>query len=237
VVAILSSVIAFPAWYISLSFAVFMFLLEQFVERCIFEYTSIFVQPMPEFALKTEEWKGMAFAFPQKSDRSLLNVVGCAFKTREYAHEFFELLRAWNYHEKEDRDNNICLSFILEDNAHYIAYLYPNPDRTSVKQFFDVSEEAQKIAKFGKQHQQLIMQMAIGKSFPFGPNAKLKFFVENQPYDRPFWLKPFLMHDDGTLEMIHDEEPILKYHFKFRAKKNLTPHEHEYHLLKNYRKR
>jgi len=237
VVAILSSVIAFPAWYFSLSFAVFMFLLEQFVERCIFEYTSIYVQPIPEFALKTEEWKGMAFAFPQESDPRLLNVVGCAFKTREYAHEFFELLRAWNYHGKEDRDNNICLSFILEDEAHYIAYLYPNPDRATVKQFFDVAEEAQKIEKFGKQHQQLVMQMVLGKSFPFGPDAKLKLFVESQPDDRPFWLKPFLMHDDGTLEMIHDEGPILKHHFKFRAKKNLTPHEYEYHLLKNRRKR
>jgi len=81
-VAILSSVIAFPVWYLSLAFAVFMFLIEQFVERFIFEYTSIYVQPMPDFALKTEEWKGMAFALPQEPDPNLLNVVGCAFATR-----------------------------------------------------------------------------------------------------------------------------------------------------------
>ncbi len=236
-VAILSSVIVFPAWYFSLSFAVFMFLVEQFVERCIFEYSSIYVQPMPEFALKNEEWRGMAFAFPQKPDPKLLNVVGCAFATREYAHKFFELLRQWNYHEKEDRDNNICLSFILEDETHYVAYLYPNPDRGTAKQFFDAAEEAQTLEKFGKEHQRLVMHMTLGKRFSFGHDAKLKVFVESQPEDRPFWLKPFLMGEDATLEMIYDEEPILKHHFKFKAKNDLTPQEYEYHLLKNRKKR
>jgi len=234
-VAILSSVIAFPVWYLSLAFAVFMFLIEQFVERFIFEYTSIYVQPMPDFALKTEEWKGMAFALPQEPDPNLLNVVGCAFATRDYGHKFFELLRDWNYHKKEDRDNNICLSFILEDETHYIAYLYPNPDRETVEEFFEAVEEAQKLEKFGKQHQRLVMHMVLGKRFPFRHDAKLKAFVGNQPNNRPFWLKPFLMGEDGSLEMIYDEEPILKHHFKFKAAKDLTPQEYEYHLLRNRR--
>ena len=235
--AILSSVIAFPAWYLSLSFAMFIFFVEQFIERCIFEYTTIYVQPMPAFELKTEEWKGMAFAFPQEPDPRLLNVVGCAFATREYAHKFFELLRDWNYRQKEDRDNNICLSFILEDETHYVAYLYPNPERHTVNQLFDAAETTQKLEKYGKQHQRLVMQMVLGKRFPFRADAKLKLFVEKQPDDRPFWLKPFLMHEDGTLEMIYDEDPILKHHFKFESKKQLTPHEYEYHLLRSRSRR
>jgi hypothetical protein len=235
--AILSSVIAFPAWYLGLSFAVFIFLVEQFIERCIFEYTTIYVQPMPAFEPKTEEWKGMAFAFPQDPDPRLLNVVGCAFATREYAHKFFELLRDWNYRQKEDRDNNICLSFILEDETYYVAYLYPNPERHTVKQVFDAAEATQKLEKYGKQHQRLVMQIHLGKRFAFRADAKLKLFVEKQPDDRPFWLKPFLMHEDGTLEMIYDEEPILKHHYKFKSKKQLTPHEYEYHLLRSRSRR
>jgi hypothetical protein len=86
-----------------------------------------------------------------------------------------------------------------------------------------------------KSNQQLVMQIALGKRLPFGPDAMLKLFVETQANDRPFWLKPFLMHDDGTLEMIDDEEPILKHHFKVRTKENLTPHDREYHFLKNSR--
>ena len=235
--AILCSVIAFPAWYFSLAFAVLMFLIEQFVERCIFEFTSIYVQPMPDFALKTEEWKGMAFAFPQEPDPKLLNVVGCAFATPEYAHKFFELLRDWNYRKKEDRDNNICLSFILHGDTHYITFFYPNPDRSTVKDFFDAAEDVQKLKKYGKTHQRLVMHMVLGKRFPYMDDAKLKVFVQNQSADRPFWLKPFLMHDDGSLELMYDEEPILKHEFKFKAKEDLTPQEYEYHLLKSHMKR
>jgi len=229
--AILGSVIAFPAWYLSLSFAAFMFLIEQFVERCIFQYTTIYVQPMPDFALKTEEWKAMAFDFPQEPGPTLLNVVGCAFATREYAHKFFALLRDWNYDQKEDQDNNICLSFILEDESQYVTFLYANPRRHTVKESFDAIEEARKLEKYGKEHQRLVIHMLLGKSFPFGPDAMLKVFVQKQPEDRPFWLQPFLFHD-GKPELIYDEDPILKHHFKFKCKKDLTPSEWEYHFLK-----
>ncbi len=236
-VAILGSVIAFPAWYFSLIFAVVMFLVELFIEKAILEYTSIYVQPGADFALKPEEWKGMVFAFPEEPDPKLLNVVGCAFATPEYAHKFFELLREWNYREKEDRDNNICLSFIVDDNTHYIAYIYPNPKRQAVKEGLDVAEDAQKLEKYGKNHQRLVMQMGLGKRFPYTDDAKLKVFVKNQPDDRPFWLKPFLMHDDGSLEMLYDEEPILKHHFKFKTRKALTQQEYEYHLLRSHKKK
>lgn len=236
-VAILGSVIAFPAWYFSLSFAVIMFLAEQFIERCILQYTSIYVQPMPDFALKPEEWKSMAFAFPQGANPTLLNVVGCVFATKEYAHKFFELLRDWNYRKPEDSDNNICLSFILDDKSHYITYLYANPDRRTVKEGFDAIEKAQKLTKYGKEHQQLVMQMVLGNRFSYGDDAMLKVFVQNQPPDRPFWLKPFLQQQDGSVKMLYDEDPILKHHFKFKMKKDLTPQEYEYHLLRNHKKK
>jgi hypothetical protein len=232
---VLASVITFPVWYLSLAFAVFMFLFEQFVERSIFEYTTLYVQPMPGFVLKTEEWKGMAFAFPEEPDPRLLNVVGCAFATREYGHKFFELLRDWNYRAQDDVHNNICLSFILIDDTHYVTYLYPNPRRRTVMESFDTVERAQKLEKYGKQQQRLVMEMALGKSFCLPPDAKLRVFVERQPKDRPFWLKPFLMRDDGTLEMIDEEQPILKHEFKFKSKKELTTEDHEYRLLKAQR--
>ena len=112
-----------------------------------------------------------------------------------------------------------------------MAYLYPNPHRRTVDQFFNTAQEAQKLEKYGKQQQKLVMQMTLGKSFNLPPDAKLKLFVERQPKDRPFWLKPFLMHDDGTLEMMDDEQPILKHDFKFKSKRELTRQDHEYYLL------
>jgi hypothetical protein len=236
-IGILSSVIAFSAWFFSLFCAVMIFLIGQFLERCVFEYTSIYVPPLPTFEYKTKEWKGMAFAFPEEPNPKLLNVVGCAFETKDYAHEFFALLRDWNYQEKEDRDNNICLSFILDDGGKsYITYLYPNPNRQSVNKILDTAEEVQKSEKQGKQHQRLMFQYTLGKKFPYPADASLKTFVENQPKDRPFWLKPFLMHSDGKLEMLYDEDSILKCEFKFKEKKDLTPQEYEYYFIKNHKK-
>ena len=166
-IGIVASVIAFPVWYLGLSFAVLMFLIQQFFERAIFQYTSIYVQPLPDFTYNPDEWKGMAFAFPAKPEDTDLNVVGCAFASLEYAQKFFSLVQAWNSNEAEDRDNNICLSFIVENEKEYSIYLYPNPDRKIVTKFFDQAEEQFKYEKYGKRHQKLIMHMVVCKTFPF----------------------------------------------------------------------
>ena len=94
---ILSSIVAFPVWYMGLSLAVLLFLIEQFFERAIFQYTSIYMQPMPDFKYDPDEWKAMSYAFPQDPDPRMLNVVGCTFRTSDYARKFFTLLKSWNY--------------------------------------------------------------------------------------------------------------------------------------------
>lgn len=235
--AIVSSVIAFSIWYISLSFAIVSFLIEQFFEKSIFQYTSIYVQPMPDFEYDPEEWKGMAFAFPQDSDPRLLNVAGCAFATEKYAHKFFELLKAWNYGKEEDKSNNICFSFIVENEKEYSVYLYPNHERKTVGQFFKKAKEFQKYEKYGKEHQQLIMQMVFCEIFPYGANSQLKMFIKKQSLDRPFWLKPFIMKENGQIEMVHSEDPILKYHYKFKNRHDLNKNEYEYQHWKNAMKK
>ncbi len=99
--------------------------------------------------------------------------------------------------------------------------------------FSKAVEEDLKFKKFGKKHQPLVTQITLGKQFPFGTNSQLKQFVENQSKDRPFWLQPFLMNEDGKVEIITEEKPILKHHFKFKNKSELTKKDFEYHLLKN----
>jgi len=229
-IAVLSSIIAFRNWYTSLLFAVLMFLLEQFVERCVFQYTTIYVQPLPDFGLDTEDWKAMVFAFPTDDGPPAMNIVGCAFGTRGYAHAFFDVLRKWNYGQDEDRENNICLSFILVDEMHYVTYLYPSMDRHTVGATFDAVGKERELEKYGKQHQCLVMQVALGKKFPYGSDA-LGVFLEKQHENRPYLLAPFLMHEDGTFEAITDEKPVLKHHFKFREKAQLKRCDPEFGFL------
>lgn len=225
---LLSSIITFQTWYISFSVAVALFLIEQFFEKSIFQYTTIYIQPMPDFKYIPEEWKGIAFAFPVNPNPRQLNVVGCAFGTEEYARKFFKLIKAWNYDKKVDTENNICLSFIIENEEKYSVYLYPNIDRKTVDQFFEKAEENQRFKKYGKEHQQLVMNMVFCKIFPYGKDSQLMQFINKQSLNRPFWLKPFIMKGDGSIEMIYSEEPILKYHYKFKKRRELLKNEFEY---------
>lgn len=228
IVAIVSSVLALRTWYVRLSVALTIFFIEQFIERAIFLYTSIYAQPLPDFTIEGEKWTDMCFAYPENPEPNELNVVGPVFSDEEYAHRLFNLLRNWNYQQSEDRDNNICLSFIAENEKLYSVYLYPNLKRKSIGQFFKQAEEYQKYEKYRKEHQQLVMQMVFCKVFRYGEGVSLKSFVEIQPKDKPFWLMPFLKHGNTAPEMMYEEKPILKYHFKFKRRKELRKNELEY---------
>lgn len=225
-IGIISSVIAFPVWYVALTFAIVLVIIGQFFEKAIFLYTTIYVQPMPDFEYEPEKWKGMAFAFPQ--DTKLLNVVGCAFSDREHAIKFFELLKNWNYGETKDMDNNICLSFIIESDEEYSVYIYPNLERRTIQEYFQEVEKIRKHEKYGKEHQQLVMQRIFWNRFPYGMNSQLKLFIQKQPKNRPFLLNPFIMKEDGQPEMIYNEISIVKYHFKFKNRHELKKNETEY---------
>jgi hypothetical protein len=227
-VAIATSLLTIQTWYWRLAIALAIFFVELFLERAIFLYTSIYVQPFPDFKIEGEKWTDMGFAFPANPTPDQLNVVGPVFSDRKYAHKFFELLSDWNYRKSEDIDNNICLSFIRENARQYSVYLYPNLKRESIGQFFEVAEEQQKHDKHGKEHQQLIILMIFCKVFRYGEEFGLKKFLELQSGDRPFWLKPFIKENKKTYSMMYDEKSILKYNFKLADRKQLGKKEIEY---------
>jgi len=237
IIAIGSSLLVFETWYLRLSLAIVLFLIEQFFERSIFLYTSIYVQPLPSFTTESEKWTDMCFAYPINPESNELNVVGPVFSDREYAHNFFNLLRDWNYQQSEDKDNNICLSFVIENDIQYSVYFYPSLKRKTIASFFKAAEEHQKYDKYRKEHQELVMQMIFCKVFRYGKGLGLRRFLQIQSEDKPFWLKPFIIKADRTFEVIWEEEPILKYHFKCRRRNELNKNEVEYqhgkHVIKD----
>lgn len=228
VLGVLISLIIITTWYVALSLALSIFLLQQFLEKAIFQYTSIYVQPMLETKYESAEWKAVAFAFPENPRETELNVVGLAFSSLEYARQFFRMISAWNHNQQDDIENNICLSFIVEDEKDYSTYLYPNPERKIIKETFKKIEEKRKYEKYGKQHQQLVTQVIFCKIFPYGPVSSLTKFATLQDPLRPYWLKPFLIKEGNKLEMLFDEPSILKHHFKFKKRSQLEEGEVEY---------
>lgn len=234
VAGIISSVILIPAWYLSLLLAVALLGTEQFLEKAIFLYTIFYWQPLPEFKWDIgEEWVAMGFAFPVSGDENELSVVGPVFKTESCAHEFFELLRKWNYGNQQDKDNNLCLSLITVDDGYY-AFIYPNLMRPSVKQTFSDIEDKKKLEKYGKEPQEFVVQFIFCKHFKYGPNSLFKRFSQEQStVKKPYWLQPFFQEVDGTTNILFSEHPILKFHIKVKQRSELNYPEIEYQHFKN----
>src|SRR5258708_6118209 len=90
---------------------------------------SKYAQPGP--ILKDEQWYGMTF-YPTETNPTdgPFWTVGMVFRTPNYAKQVFEAIVAWTAGEQQgglplDRDNRIGISFILEHDSDYSAYIYP----------------------------------------------------------------------------------------------------------------
>ncbi len=233
VVAIASSVATFSTWHYSLSFAISIFLLEQWMERVLFEYTSIYVQPLPGFRVHPGEWVGLGCAVPVPKSESSPILVGPAFLSEEYARRFFSLLSDWNYGAIEDRDDNICMSVVLGADE-YAASFYPSLDRYTVRMALDEVEEAARLKKYGKKQQRLVVQMVFAKWLPYSTGVR-RFIAEWKP-GQPFWLQAFQLAEDGSLKILFNIKPILKWHCKVAAVDSLKPQDVEYRLIEHERK-
>ena len=95
------------------------------MEEIVFRFTTIFITPLPDFTYNPNEWNGMGYMF-DPTNLKAISFFGPSFSSEEYAIDLFKLLMAWNYHQFEDLENNICISFIEEEDAQYRVYIYPN---------------------------------------------------------------------------------------------------------------
>ncbi len=224
VVGIVSGAIAFR-WYVGLAAAAGLAAVEQVLERVVFLYTSLYVQPMPRFNYIPDEWLGMVFGQP--ADPNAPEVVAPIFRTELYAREFFRLLQAWNYNEVEDRDNNVCVSFIIEDSESYSVYLYPSTERRSITEFSQRVENEALREKPGKEHFQLVIQFMFCHMFNYNADSHFERFRRRQRPDRPLCLSVAVKRN-GEGELLRDAGRILKFHWKIKERRELTRDDMEY---------
>ncbi|MGB2814984.1 MAG: hypothetical protein WBC50_00605 [Dehalococcoidales bacterium] len=233
VMAIVSSIGFMPIWYFELVLAIVIVAVEQFIERSVFLYTIFYWQPLPDFKWDIgQEWVSMGFASPVPRGERELNVVGPVFKIESYAHEFFELLRRWNYDYQEDRENNICLSFVTVNDGYFV-FIYPNLARHTIKETFSEIEEMKKIEKYGKEPQPFVVQFIFCKHFTYASNSMFNKFWQEQPEGQPYWLQPFIQNSDGTCRILFSEKPILKFQVKIGPRSQLEQRGLEYQHFKN----
>ena len=225
-----TSLITIDKWYFSLGLSILIFLVEQFLEKTIFEYTTFVVQPFPDFTIDYSQWKTNAFMIPMAENKEDLCYVGPSYQDKEYAIKFFNYLKSWNSANNVDTDNNIVLSFIIEPNERYSTYLYANTERKNLNEIFKTAAEQSKFDKYGKKQQQFVMQMVYWHTLDFKDGYYIKQFLEFQKPSEKFYLTPSVVPKDegGQVEFIFDSA-ILKSDYKLKHRHELKGHDIEFH--------
>lgn len=225
-IGIVTSVISLP-WQQSLLLAIALFAIDFFLEKTLFYYTSLYIQPLPDFTYDPTKWVANSFvSIGEPSDPASQKIVGLVFNDTDYAKKFFELLRSWNYGNNEDKDGNVCLSFITDEDMYYV-YLYPSFDRHSIKSTHENVKKENELSKYGKEHFGLIMSLIICKGFETKHGYALGTFTNNHPHDAPFLLAPFIHKDHSNPEPLFDIEPIRMHSYKAKIPRELTEKDFE----------
>lgn len=224
-------------WYLSLGLAVMLLIFELVLKATIFQFTTIFIQPVP---VKWDNSKWLAMVFFQIESRKYL---GMLIEKEKQAQELYECLKAWNYGRYIDEDNNIRLSFVIENDNTYTAFIYPSFERSVVKKFKENVDYEMFKRKELKNQQQIILSIVFCKAFPYKPKSALHQFISGYKPGTPFAFVTYFC--ESSLEQMSKDEPfmiklgngrvkpvgtkpIIKFHVDIKHRSDLTAHDFEY---------
>jgi hypothetical protein len=221
VIGILISVFTFSAWYYALCVSVGLFILNQILEKMIFTYTIMIVQPMPN-KWKSEAWSMMIVG--KFNDRYVL---AFGFNEKDVAIDFFDTILYWN-NKKLTNNDNINISLVLEDKDNYSVHVYPNVASEFVLNAMDKTKEHSKYDKFGKEQTNLVMQIDICKVFPNGPQSAFNILknFHKDIYICVYDTHNFRENHPETIKSIHpfDNRKILCKNIKVMNRSELNKH-------------
>lgn len=200
-VGILTSFLVLP-YVAGIIVTLSLFVIEQFFERTLFEYSVMILQPFPEFEVDYNQWltNGYFLLNPEVQDHDgYYNYFGPAYADKDYAIKFFSYIRSWNQDEDIDDENNICISFILEEDNTYSTFLYANTERKWLKRMFTDYEKAMQVEKYGKAQQSMIVQMIYWKNLKIVEGMFFTKFLAQQKNDDKFYFAPFYIDNDNLV--------------------------------------
>lgn len=214
IIGMITIFLVIPVPY-SILLSLVLFILEQIIEKIVFSFTTIYVQPISEW--NSDEWLGMCYGIPQSGD---LYKLGMLFKSEEYARKTFECIRTWNYNLDDDVEDNIKISFIIDNNIEYFTYIYPSFERKSVKAARDEAEEEMFKKKQLKEQHQLICSLIICKKFDYDQDSFFNKFQSSYKVGSPIEFKPYFMDFQEIKEL--NTNPIIKNTVKIKKTAELT---------------
>lgn len=228
-IGIASSVIAINQWYISLIISILIFLIEQFFERTVIEYTTMVIQPPPNFKIEYGQWKTNGFMIPRIKNGIDFPYFGPSYSDKSYAIAFFNYLRSWiDNGSNDDINNNLVVSLVIEPDNRYTTYFYANLGRKRLDYMFDILKEKTKYEKYGKRQQQFMAQMFYWNTLDLKEGSYIKQFLDfHDPSDPYFFTATVLQPFDLPPKFLFDYA-IKKYHLKIKNRDELDKSDPEF---------
>lgn len=206
-----------------------IFIVEQILERTIFEYTVFFIPKFPDFEIEYDKWLSTGYYVLQAEDRHLLldglySFMGPLYEDKDYAEKFFTFIKSWNNYAPIDGDNSINISIIIEENSRYTMYFYPNYSQRILDQYFSKYRHRLALEKYGKQQQEFVMQFIFWHR-NLTQGDFFHRFIEDYEITGVFYFVPFYLEDGEPKKLDHLK--IEKKHIKIKRRSDLHANEIE----------
>ncbi|WIX31808.1 hypothetical protein QO259_13435 [Salinicola sp. JS01] len=226
-VGVLLSIFTFE-WYVGLAIAVVLFLVDWFLERTLFYYSSVHISDMI-VDYEPDQWVAtvvVSVGHPQ--DPKSTKIIGIWLKTQEYAEKYFSVLHSWTGREDKEQ-GDLRLSFVVDEDMYYV-FIYCDPERESLKFTTKNIEDEYKAEKHGKEHFPLIVQQVLCKGFETTNGFALGMFLDSNPPGKEFILAPYISSPNGQ-EPIPAEgiDPVYMSSYKFKIPDQLDDDDFEFY--------
>lgn len=229
IVGFLTIFLSIENYFLSISIGLILFLLSFIFDRAIVRYSSMVLQPLPEFEIDYSEWKNVMTVSDFDYEKNV-NFIGLIYKNLEYGEKFFSYLKTWNANKSIDIEGNIIFSIIEEQNGSFTFYIYANPARKKLKELNDVVEleNFKNKTKKDKVHQQFVMEMSYWLNTKYVNDKLMRDFLKYQPKNVPFMLVPTEKKGQGY--SIGLESQIILNGYRFFQRNELNKFDRETQL-------
>ncbi len=231
-IGLVSAFFYFKSVFMAFLFGLGIYLLSSLLEKVIFSYTNLYIQPLPDFEIESNKWIAMAFGYSEPKLRIHIPLIRMVFSNEEYGKKIYSLLLSWNYDQVKDVDNNICTSIILDGKDDYIFFCYPSIERETVTNFFRTCEKEGKEKSVTDIQTKLFTTLILGKKFKITPLSYLPTFLKRYRDGNGYLFEIAKKIPQGNTEKIEGTHSILKFNLKVKNKDELTRKDIEYDLLR-----
>ncbi|MBH0159640.1 hypothetical protein [Fictibacillus sp. 26RED30] len=207
------------------------------VEKVIFKYDYLYLNPMPPIRYEPQQ-TFVAVGFDE-FDGIERPFIGLVYRTKIEAQEEFRYFKSINENRYKDKNNELILSYVFDDEKRYTFFVYPNKNRNRTMK----NIEEIKLNEGHNQTKKLNFKVfSFIRFFPstFSGEGNLKEILrENILPKTPFVFQTFYL-DNGDIKAAQ-KKPILKYHLRILDRSELNSQEIEsrfewYDIMPHYHK-